>query len=160
MAFACTLPLRAVQAVLSIIILGLSAYVIDTWNGPFNEGWTPSSVNFMLFTSIWTLLAVAYLVITPTRFPSLAHKWAIFAVEAITMIFWFAAWVAVAALWGDIGCGSRGGACGAGTAAIVFGAIEWLAFVATTIMAALHIRNTGRHDPHHDPNMEVRQVGV
>lgn len=145
MAFACTLPLRAVQAVLSIIILGLSAYgtppplpiflttssnnspplVIDTWNGPFNEGWTPSSVNFMLFTSIWTLLAVAYLVITPTRFPSLAHKWAIFAVEAITMIFWFAAWVAVAALWGDIGCGSRGGACGAGTAAIVFGAIEW-----------------------------------
>ena len=41
------------------------------------------------------------------------------------MIFWFAAWVAVAALWGDIGCGSRGGACGAGTAAIVFGAIEW-----------------------------------
>ena len=145
MAFAYTLPLRAVQAVLSIIILGLSAYgtlplsqflltissnnspplVIDTWNGPFNEGWTPSSVNFMLFTSIWTLLAVAYLVITPTRFPSLAHKWAIFAVEAITMIFWFAAWVAVAALWGDIGCGSRGGACGAGTAAIVFGAIEW-----------------------------------
>ena len=35
-----------------------------------------------------------------------------------------------------------------------------LAFVATTIMAALHIRNTGRHNPHHDPNMEVRQVGV
>jgi len=41
------------------------------------------------------------------------------------MIFWFAAWVAVAALWGDIGCRSRSGTCGAGTAAIVFGAIEW-----------------------------------
>ena len=83
----------------------------------------------MLFTSIWTLLAVAYLVFAPTRFPALAHKYAIAAVEAITMIFWFAAWVAVAALWGDIRCRRRGGPwggpCGAGTAAIVFGAIIW-----------------------------------
>lgn len=79
----------------------------------------------MLFTSVWTLLAVAYLVLAPARFPAAAHKYAIAGVEAVTMIFWFAAWVAVAALWGDIGCGSRSGVCGAGTAAIVFGAFIW-----------------------------------
>lgn len=79
----------------------------------------------MLFCSVWTLLAVAYLVLSPTYYAAAAHKYAICAVEAVTMIFWFAAWVAVAALWGDIGCGSRGGVCGAGTAAIVFGAIIW-----------------------------------
>jgi hypothetical protein len=55
----------------------------------------------MLFTAIWTLLAVAYLVFAPTRFPRAAHKFAILGVEALTMLFWFAAWVAVAALWGD-----------------------------------------------------------
>ena len=79
----------------------------------------------MLFCSVWTLLAVAYLVLTPSRFPQAAHKYAILGVEAITMIFWFAAWVAVASLWGDLRCGSRGGTCGAGTAAIVFSAFIW-----------------------------------
>ena len=79
----------------------------------------------MLFTSVWTLLAVAYLVLAPSRFPDAAHKYAIGGVEALTMIFWFAAWVAMATLWGDINCGGAGGRCGAGTAAIVFGAFTW-----------------------------------
>ncbi|ORY16880.1 membrane-associating domain-domain-containing protein [Clohesyomyces aquaticus] len=158
MAFAFILPLRAVQAVLAIIVLGLTAYVVDAWNGPYNWGWSPSSVNFLLFCSIWTLLAVAYLIVTPSRFPQFAHKFAILAVEAVTMIFWFAGWVAVAALWGDIGCGSRRGVCGAGTAAIVFGAIEWLTFVATTVMAAMHVKNTRNGTTKHDPRMEVEGV--
>jgi len=152
MAFAFTLPLRIVQAVLAIIILGLTAYIVDvTWG-------TPDSVNFMLFTSVWTLLAVVYLTVTPTYFPALAHKYVVLALEAITMIFWFAAWVAVATLWGDWSCGSRGGVCGAGTAAIVFSAIEWLTFVATTVMAALHVHRTPRSDPKHDATMEVHHV--
>jgi len=149
MAFAFILPLRIVQAVLAIIVLGLTAYVVDvTWGG-----W--HSVNFMLFTSIWTLLTVAFLILTPARFPALAHKYIILAAEALCMIFWFAAWVAVAALWGDLRCGSNGGACGAGTAAIVFGALEWLTFVATTVMAALHVYRTPRQDTNPDPQMEV-----
>ncbi|KAF2179468.1 hypothetical protein K469DRAFT_741555 [Zopfia rhizophila CBS 207.26] len=156
MTFTFITPLRIVQCVLTIIVLGLTAYVVDAWNGPFNYSWSPSSVNFLLFTSVWTLLAVAYLAITPVHFPNLAHKWAVVAVEAITMIFWFAGWVAVAALWGDIGCGSRSGVCGAGTAAIVFGAIEWLTFVATTVMAALHIRRSARSDPKPDPTMQMQ----
>jgi len=146
------LPLRIVQAALAIIILGLTAYVVDTTWGFWN------SVNFMLFTSIWTLLTVAFLVLTPTHFPALAHKYIILAAEALCMIFWFAAWVAVAALWGDLRCGSHSGTCGAGTAAIVFGAIEWLTFVATTVMAALHVYRTPRSDPKPDVQMEVQGV--
>ncbi|KAF2277369.1 uncharacterized protein EI97DRAFT_432249 [Westerdykella ornata] len=151
--FAFILPLRAVQAVLSIIVLGLTAYVIDSW-------WygSPDSVDFMLFCSIWTLLAVGYLIFAPTRAPHLAHKYAITAVEAVTMIFWFAAWVAVAALWGDIRCGSAGGPCGAGTAAIVFSALIWLTFVATTVFAGLHIRNTARSDTAPPPEMQMQGV--
>ncbi|KAF2249324.1 hypothetical protein BU26DRAFT_564978 [Trematosphaeria pertusa] len=147
------LPLRAVQAVFSIIVLGLTAYIVDATTGPWYS-WSPDSVNFMLFTSVWTLLAVAYLVLAPARFPAAAHKYAIAGVEAVTMIFWFAAWVAVAALWGDIGCGSRSGVCGAGTAAIVFGAFIWLAFVATTIIAALHVHRTARNDTTAPPQMQ------
>ena len=81
----------------------------------------------MLFCSIWTLLVVAYLVLVPTRFPKFAHKYAIAAVEFVTMIFWFAAFVAVAVLWNRSWWygGRHGTFYGAGVAAIVFSAFLW-----------------------------------
>jgi len=80
----------------------------------------------MLFCSVWTLLVVAYLVITPSRYPRAAHKFAILGVEAVTMIFWFAAFIAVAALWGDwFGGSGRGTPYGTGVAAIVLSAFLW-----------------------------------
>lgn len=80
----------------------------------------------MLFTSVWTLLATAYLLLAPTRFPKAAHSYAIAGVEFVTMIFWFAAWVAVATLWGDIAWfGAKGTIYACGVAAIVFAAFVW-----------------------------------
>lgn len=81
----------------------------------------------MLFCSIWTLLAVAYLVLVPTRFPKFAHKFAIAAVEFITMIFWFAAFIAVAVRWNNSWWygGREGTFYGCGVAAIVFSAFLW-----------------------------------
>ncbi|KAH7069178.1 marvel domain-containing protein [Paraphoma chrysanthemicola] len=152
---AIVLGLRGVQVVFSIIVLGLTAYLVDRYNGPYGWNWSPHSVNFMLFTSVWTLLAVAYLVLTPTRFPRAAHKFAIGAVEFLTMLFWFAAFVAVAVRWGDSwwGYGGKGTFYGCGVAAIVFSAFLWLTFVATTVLAALHIRRTPRNDNSPPPDM-------
>jgi hypothetical protein len=81
----------------------------------------------MLFTSIWTLLAVAYLTLAPTRFPAAAHKFAICAVEALTMLFWFAAFVAVATRWGSSIWGGLKHTTpwNSGVAAIVFAAFTW-----------------------------------
>jgi amino acid transporter len=100
--------------------------VVDAFTTPW-ASWSPDSLNFMLFTSLWTLLAVAYLVLSPTRFPKAAHKYAIGAVEFITMIFWFAAFIAVAVLWRDSwrGVRGRGTFYGCGVAAIVFSAFLW-----------------------------------
>ena len=82
----------------------------------------------MLFCSIWTLLAVAYLLLVPTRFPRFAHKFAIAAVEFITMIFWFAAFIAVAVRWNNAWWGytGKGTFYSCGVAAIVFSAFLWL----------------------------------
>ena len=60
------------------------------------------------------------------RFPAAAHKFAIAGVEFITMVFWFAAFVAVATRWGGywwVGRQSTFHNCG--VAAIVFGAFTW-----------------------------------
>lgn len=109
--------------------------------------WSPDEINFLLFVSVWTILALAYLVIAPVRFATAAHKFGILAAEALTTIFWFAGWVAVAALlgmsilWtsrafstsllilfsctGEIGGCQRWGPCKAAIAATIFSAFEW-----------------------------------
>ncbi|KAI8942854.1 hypothetical protein NX059_000894 [Plenodomus lindquistii] len=146
---AVVLGLRGVQVLFSIIVLGLSAYLVDSY-------WSsPHSIRFMLFTSIWTLLAVAYLTLTPTRFPRAAHKFAILGVEFLTMLFWFAAFVAVAVRWGDAywGWTGHGTFYGSGVAAIVFSAFLWLTFVVTAALAALHVRGSSRNDTAPAPAM-------
>jgi uncharacterized membrane protein len=152
---AVVLGLRGVQVLLSVIVLGLTAYIVDAYTNPWGS-WSPHSINFMLFTSVWTLLAVAYLVLVPTRFPRAAHKFAIAAVESLTMIFWFAAWVAVAVLWGDSyrwTAARRGPIYGSGVAAVIFAAFIWVTFVVTTIISALHIRRSSRNDTAPPPDM-------
>jgi hypothetical protein len=155
MAFNFTLPLRVAQGILAIIILGLMAYVVSAWNGPYGTSWSPAEANFLLFCAVWTLLAVAYLIVAPARFPTAAHKFGILAAEFVTMIFWFAGFIAFAVLLTDWGC-RYGSPCRSSQAATVFGAFEWLLFSATTIMASLHVwRTRNEHSGRHDPKMEV-----
>lgn len=136
MAIALNFILRGAQGFLALLVLCLMAYVVHSWS---YYGWSPSRANFLLFTSVWTLLAVVYLFFAPIHAPRTAHKFAILAVEAVTNIFWFAGWVAMAVLLGDSGCGRVADQCRVAEAATVFAAIEWLLFCATTIMAALHV---------------------
>jgi hypothetical protein len=153
MAFAFALPIRVVQGVIAFLDVILLSYTANRWYQGYSG--SPSEVNFLLFCSIWTLLAVAYLIIAPMNYPTTAHKFAILGVEAVTMIFWFAGWVALAVLLGEVG--TRGyTAAQVAAAATAFGAIEFLLFGATTIMAALHCHRTrNEHSGKHDPAMEV-----
>jgi len=153
MAFNYTLPFRAAQAFLCIIILGLMSYVVNDWEGAAVG--SPAEANFLLFCSVWTILALAYLVVAPARFETAAHKFGILAAEFITMIFWFAGFIALAVFLTGTRC-YRWGPCRAAKAATVFAAFEWLLFAATTIMATLHVwRTRNTNNSKHDPNMEV-----
>ncbi|KAL8789375.1 MAG: hypothetical protein Q9195_006848 [Heterodermia aff. obscurata] len=139
------LGLRAAQFVFAIITLGLTGYAAHWYNTFSLYGSSPSRINFLIFASVWTLLSLLYLTLTPRFVPSAAHKLAIFALDAVTMIFWFAGWVALAVFKDNLAlCGGR--VCHVVTAAIVFGAFEWFFFLVTTILAALHVwrtRDTG-----------------
>ncbi|KAF1839324.1 hypothetical protein BDW02DRAFT_148118 [Decorospora gaudefroyi] len=141
---AMVLSLRGVQVVFSIIVLGLTAFIVSEY-----VNWSPASVDFMLFTSIWTLLVLIYLTLAPSRFPRAAHKFAIMGVEALTMLFWFAAFVAVATYWADQWWAGRGTFYNCGITAIVFSALTWVTFVATLGLAA---RGSPRSDAT-GPNM-------
>ncbi len=85
---------------------------------------SPSQNNFLIFTSLWTLLALIYLTLSPWLFPRAAHKFAILAIEALTMLFWFAGFIALAVFLSRLlTCG--GNACRSARAACVFAAFEW-----------------------------------
>jgi len=153
------LPIRIVQTVFAIIVLGVLAYAANDWAWY----WSPSQINFLIFASVWTLLAVAYLVIAPVRFQTAAHKFGILAAESITMIFWFAGFIALAVLLTDAGCSAHSGRywgpCRAAIAGDVFAAFEWLLFATTTIMSALHCwRTRNDRSGKHDPAVEVQHV--
>jgi hypothetical protein len=96
--------------------------VVSTYYG----GWSYSdTVNFLVFLGCWTaFVAVPYLAISPIWFPRLAHRYVIPAVEVITMIFWFAGFIALGAMLPPPrGC--HGSVCSSLQAATVFGALEW-----------------------------------
>ena len=56
---------------------------------------------------------------------SLAHPFALLGVEALTMLFWFAGFIALAVFVQDHFVVCSGSVCGSLTAAIIFGAFEW-----------------------------------
>lgn len=139
-----TLLLRIAQGLFALVILGLTAYVANWWSGQWHQ-FPPWEVNILIITAAWTLLALAYLVIAPARFPVVAHKFSILAAEALTMLFWLAGFIALAVFLSDRVC--FGTVCNAAKAGTAFAAFEWFFFTATTLMATLHVwrtRNTGQ----------------
>jgi uncharacterized membrane protein (DUF485 family) len=155
MAFNWMLPVRIFQALLAILVLALTAFVANWYNTSTFTA-SPSQVNFLLFCGIWTfVLAVPYLVLAPRYFAQAAHKYGILAAEAVTMLFWFAGFIALAVFISNL-LFCRGNVCRAAQAATVFGALEWILFTTTTILAAIHVvrtRNTSNNKP--APQMQV-----
>ncbi|KAI9787362.1 MAG: Peroxisomal membrane protein pex16 [Peltula sp. TS41687] len=157
MAFDLTLPLRGVQLLFNFIVLGCTAKVVhDLDRISFNS---PSQVNFLLFVSIWTFLALLYLTLTPRFMPSLAHGFILLAVDALTMLFWFAGFIALAVFLSDNGTYSTI------TAACVFAAFEWILWAITTVLLALKVFRGGASStakpagaaPARAPQLEPRQ---
>jgi hypothetical protein len=102
----------------------LSVPVASWWNAYYSDI-SPSQINFLLFCGIWTCaFAVPYLALSPRFFPVAAHKYAILAAEAVTMIFWFAGFLAAAVLLSGFAF-CNGSVCGAARGAVIFGAFEW-----------------------------------
>lgn len=138
MGFDLTLPLRIAQLIFNIIVLGCAARVAHVYNDSIFLD-SPSQVNFLIFVSIWTFLALAYLTLTPSFMPRLAHGFVLLAVDAITMIFWFAGFIALAVWISNHIAGGNSTI----KAACVFAAFEWLLWAITTVLLALKVFRGG-----------------
>lgn len=84
----------------------------------------------MVFNSVWTLLVIAYVGLTPIYFTRIFHKLVSLGLNAVTMLFWFAGSIALAvAFGGPYKCGADT-ICGSTTAAIAFGFFLWYVLAA------------------------------
>jgi hypothetical protein len=84
-----------------------------------------SQINFLIFCSVWTaFIVVPYLTLAPRFYPAASHKFAVLAAEAVTMIFWFAGFIAGAVfVTGLAFCDAS--PCSSARAGVVFAAFEW-----------------------------------
>ncbi|KLU88693.1 hypothetical protein MAPG_07678 [Magnaporthiopsis poae ATCC 64411] len=145
--------LHIVAIVLCIIELGLTAYGVSLYTTPWGS-WSPDRLNFMLFNSIWSLLVLAYLGLTPLFMPRLFHRMVALGALAVTVIFWFAGSIALAVLLGVPHACSASAACGSIQAAVAFGFFLWAIFTALLVMEVLAFSRSrssataDQHSPH------------
>ncbi|KAI1432566.1 membrane-associating domain-containing protein [Xylaria sp. CBS 124048] len=133
--------LHILGTIFAIVELGLTAY----WASLFHGWWTPSSIDFLLFTSVWSLLVLFYVALASTRTPSIFNRTAALAANALTAIFWFAGAIAVA-VWfgGPYACGGDR-ACSNAEAAIAFGFFLWAIFTVLAIIDAIEFLRRRGH---------------
>ncbi|RMD43685.1 hypothetical protein DV735_g1442, partial [Chaetothyriales sp. CBS 134920] len=113
--------LRAAQAVVALIIMSILASVASSYN---SLSTCPSSIAFLIFTSVWTLLVVLpFTIAAPRYFPMLAHPYAMVVAESTTTILYFCGFIAVANLIRTLDV-CRGVPCHSAIAGTVFSAFE------------------------------------
>ncbi|KAL7944920.1 hypothetical protein V8C42DRAFT_324096 [Trichoderma barbatum] len=126
--------IHIVLAVLIIIELGITAYIVDSTTGFGFD--SPATFAFMLFNSVWSLLIIAYLAITPLYLARFYHALVAFVLLVITTIFWFSGAIAMAAFIGVPKCHGITW-CQTAQAGVAFGFFLWAGFLALTILEGL-----------------------
>ncbi|KAF9732009.1 hypothetical protein PMIN02_000372 [Paraphaeosphaeria minitans] len=131
---------RAVQVLLSVIVLGLMAYVASWWSSHW-RAMSPVEVNFMVFSPAWSLLALGALVVVPTKFPSPAAsspvRFGLLALETLTMLYWFGGFIALALFLRDRIC--FGAVCDVAKAGTALSAVNWLAWMGSVVLGAVQV---------------------
>jgi len=138
------MPLRGLQATISVIILGFTSYVANWWSKYWRD-LSPAEIPFLLFSAVWTLLSLTYMVgASLSRFQGtkIANRYAILGADALTMTFWFGGFVALAVFLSARVC--FGNVCNVAKAGVAFAALQWLLFAATTGFTALQAFRGGR----------------
>jgi uncharacterized membrane protein YtjA (UPF0391 family) len=85
---------RAARALLAVVVLGLCAYTIQII--PMVQA------QFNIFVAIFTFLVTVYIFVAEIPAPQAYNKWAILALEIMTLIFWLAGFASLAALAANI----------------------------------------------------------
>jgi len=142
--------IHAFLFLLAIIELGITAYVVSVTDWSRWGFDSPSEYSFMLFNSIWSLLVLAYLALTPRFFARAYHGVVALVLLCLTTLFWFAGSIAMAVRVGDPDGCSHFNSCRTAQAGVAFGFFLWAGFTALTVLEALSFMRSRGHGAHAD----------
>ncbi|GAB0139108.1 hypothetical protein EsDP_00007323 [Epichloe bromicola] len=128
------IALRVLQGFLAAANLGLSAFVVNWYRMGTSQS-PPNSVGFILFASIFSLLSILYLELSPRYFRRFFHPYASLAVEGLNTVFYFAGFIAFVVYIGSLTF-CRGNVCSASRGDAVVAAGAFCAWIASTILTA------------------------
>ncbi|GKZ37248.1 hypothetical protein AbraIFM66950_008705 [Aspergillus brasiliensis] len=149
--------LRVLQLISAIIVMGTDGYAIHVYRGHtdyvhfvygsfYAYAGVPDAWGFLIFCAGWTFLGVIFLFFTAGI--SFAEHAVIGSlsviVEVVALLSWLAGFIAVAVNIGSNPCPAEENHCRLLVAAIVFGALEWLLFMITTIPTIKLVFNSAR----------------
>ncbi|KAH8178252.1 membrane-associating domain-containing protein [Sarocladium implicatum] len=137
--------LRGLQAVLALGNLGLSAYLIDWYLAHVHLS-PPHIINFLLVTPILSLLSILYLELAPRFAPRACHAFAAFAIEFLNTLFYFSGFIALAAFLSQLRF-CNGPQCAAGQAQAVVAAINFVAWLVSTVLVSKDVFKGGLRAP-------------
>ncbi|KAI2471821.1 membrane-associating domain-containing protein [Annulohypoxylon bovei var. microspora] len=126
------LGIRAAQLFFAFIVMALTAYVANWYNVDTLTS-SPSQVNWLLAVSVFTIISVLYLELTPRFAPKLSHQFVAMGLEACNALFYFAGFIALSVFMSRL-LFCRGSVCGAAQASIAFGAFEFLLWTVSAII--------------------------
>jgi len=135
------LPLRILQIVLSLVVLGTAGYVANWYNSDTLTA-PPNQINFLIFVPVWSFITIAYLEITPIYAKRASHPYAHFALEIVTTIFYFAGFIALAVFLSKL-LYCRGSVCASARAAAIFSSLSCATWILTTILLGVEIFKGG-----------------
>ncbi|OTB04346.1 hypothetical protein M426DRAFT_11721 [Hypoxylon sp. CI-4A] len=133
--------IRAAQLLFAIIVMGLTAYVAHWYNVDTLTS-SPSQINWLLAVSVFTILSIIYLEVTPRFAPKFSHQLVALGLETGNALFYFAGFIALAMFMSRL-LFCRGSVCGAARASIAFGAIEFILWVASSILTGKEVAKGG-----------------
>ncbi|KAF4461882.1 hypothetical protein FALBO_11315 [Fusarium albosuccineum] len=147
--------LRALQLTLSLASIGLSGFVVN-WYMTVRTS-TPSPFTYLIVSSVFSILSLAYLELVPRFAPRLSHQYAAIGVESVNAALYFAGFIAVAVFIGSL-LMCQGTVCSAGRADAVVAAGQFTTWIATTILMAKDMFKRGFEPPVKDVN-GAREMG-
>lgn len=100
---------------------------VSNWWANYWRDMSPIEVNFLLFSSVFSLITTIYLSLAAfNKLPAVANnRFALLAADAMTMTFWFASFIALAVFLSSRVC--FGNVCNVAKASVAFGAFNWYA---------------------------------
>ncbi|CAK7198964.1 hypothetical protein SEUCBS139899_001632 [Sporothrix eucalyptigena] len=137
MAFNWVLILRAQQFVFALIVLGLSAYVVN-WYTMDTRTASPTQVNFLVAVPVLSLVSLAYNEGVSRFAPRMYIPYVAIGIDAINAMMYFGGFIALAVfLNGLLFC--RGNVCGSARAATAFSALSFGVWTSSAVMVALGV---------------------